>query len=84
VAQLNIPWEEGTSDKNVVALRQRLKEIQQWRLNFANKAYRERFLLAAETVARQVSRENYKTYVDQIYALMIDWGAPPREMSVGA
>jgi hypothetical protein len=83
-AQVNIPWEEqGTPSKSLVALRQRLREIQQWRLNFANRGYRDRFQLAAERVAKQVSNEEKinKRYLDEIYQLMLDWGAPLRHMT---
>jgi len=60
-----------------------LREIQQWRLNFANRGYRDRFQLAAEKVAKQVSNEEKinKRYLDEIYQLMLDWGAPLKHMT---
>jgi hypothetical protein len=86
-AQVNIPWEEeGTTSKSLVALRQRLREIQLWRLNFAHRQYRDRFQLAAEKIATQVSDDGaiYKRYTEEIYRLILDWGAPRRQMSAGS
>jgi hypothetical protein len=79
--------DEMIPEKNIVALRQRIREIQQWRLNFADKSFRDRFQLAAETVAKQVKAadgvDRTKTFVDEVYQLMIDWGAPLKHMTAG-
>jgi hypothetical protein len=84
-------WYASGSDSNILALRQRIRDIQQWRLNFGDKGFRDRFEIAARSVARQVKgherflgadeHEISKRYVEEIYPLMIFWGAPPVELA---
>ena len=71
----------------------RLKEIQQWRLNFGDATYRGRFIrigqMAAETFVKYVptdelggSQSVVKKFLAEVYDLMTDWGAP-RAMAAG-
>ncbi len=71
----------------------RLKEIQQWRLNFADARYRGRFIqigrMAAETFVQYAPTEELgdsssvvKKFLAEVYDLMTDWGAP-RAMAAG-
>lgn len=71
----------------------RLKEIQQWRLNFGDATYRARFIrigqMAAENCVQYAPPEELgdsqsvvKKFLAEIYDLMTDWGAP-RAMAAG-
>ena len=71
----------------------RLKEIQQWRLNFGDARYRGRFIqigrMAAETFVQYAatgelsdSPSVVKRFLAEVYDLMTDWGAP-RAMTAG-
>jgi hypothetical protein len=71
----------------------RLKEIQQWRLNFGDAKYRGRFIqigrMAAETFVQYAPTEErgdsqsvVKKFLAEVYDLMTDWGAP-RVMAAG-
>jgi len=71
----------------------RLKEIQQWRLNFADATYRGRFIqigrMAAEHFAQYAPAKELgdpesvvKKFLAEVYDLMTDWGAP-RVMAAG-
>jgi hypothetical protein len=71
----------------------RLKEIQQWRLNFGDAKYRVRFIrigqMAAETFIQYAPTEGLgdsqsvvNRFLAEVYDLMTDWGAP-RAMAAG-
>jgi hypothetical protein len=73
----------------MLLLKRRLKEMQQWRLNFGDQTPRERFLQVANDVAGVVQKEikndegspqrtiDTRLLVASIYDLLMDWGAPP-------
>lgn len=71
----------------------RVREIQQWRLNFVEITYRDRFTQighkAAEAFVQHLSAEErrdsesvVKKFLAEVYDLMTDWGAP-RAMVAG-
>jgi hypothetical protein len=84
--QLKFSAQEQNSSKEFAAFRQRLTEIQQWRLNFANEIYRTRFQSAAQAVAEHVRKQHsieqwkLELFAGEIYDLMTDLGAPPKHM----
>jgi hypothetical protein len=80
-AQIRLSPENDT--KTFVDLRQRLREIQQWRLNFLDRSYRDRFRLAAKAVAEKVTRDEkiVGVFLNEIYELTVLWGAPRRDMA---
>jgi hypothetical protein len=68
-------------------LKRNLKEIQSWRLNFAEESARSRFMEVANDVARNMRKEVAETgqqlpadfeakLVQSMYDLLTDWGAP--------
>lgn len=87
--QLKFAAQEQNPTKEFAALRQRLREIQQWRLNFANEIYRARFQSAAQAVGQHVSKQQsiepwmLDLFAGEIYDLMTDLGAPPKQMKAG-
>jgi hypothetical protein len=79
VRQVNLAERARNSTQEFAAFRQRLREIQQWRLNFANLTYRLRFQSAAQMVAKQfksMEQSQIEKFLNEIYDLMTDWGAP--------
>jgi hypothetical protein len=71
-----------------------LKETQQWRLNFGYPTFRERFMgmtaLAATVLSQKTSQTPAsdlstlkQSFLNEIYDLMTDWGAPAHTSSAG-
>ena len=87
--QLKFATQERNNTQEFASFRQRLTEIQQWRLNFANETYRARFQSAAQAVAQHVSKQQsiepwmLELFAGEIYDLMTDLGAPPKQMTAG-
>lgn len=83
------PTSSTTLSGQMFLLKRQLKEMQQWRLNFADQTPRERFLRVANDVTRVVQEEIKKdggsskptieanSLIGSIYDLLTDWGAPP-------
>ena len=72
-----------------------LKETQQWRLNFGYPKYRERFKGLASVAVTALSQDISdasapelntlkESFLNEIYGLMTDWGAPMNTQSAGA
>jgi hypothetical protein len=85
--QVNLAERARNSTQEFAAFRQRLREIQQWRLNFANLTYRLRFQSAAQMVAKQfksMEQPQVEQFLNEIYDLMTDWGAPLKHQTASA
>jgi hypothetical protein len=79
VRQFNLAEQARNPTQEFAAFRQRLREIQQWRLNFVNLTYRLRFQSAAQMVAKQfksMEQSQVEWFLNEVYDLMTDWGAP--------
>jgi hypothetical protein len=87
--QLNFGAQKRNPSQEFAGFRQRLTEMQQWRLNFANEIYRKRFQSAAQAVAQHVNEQQsieqwmLEQFAGEIYDLMTDLGAPPKHMTAG-
>jgi hypothetical protein len=87
VRQFNLDEWERISSQEFASFRQRLREIQQWRLNFANLPYRLRFQAAAQTVVKQfklIEQPQVEQFNNEIYDLLTDWGAPLKSNATSA
>jgi hypothetical protein len=87
VRQFNLAEQTRNSSQEFATFRQRLREIQQWRLNFADLTYRLRFQAAAQTVAKQfksMEESQVEHFLNEIYDLMTDWGAPLKQHAASA
>lgn len=86
VRQFDLAGQARSSTHEFAAFRQRLREIQRWRLNFANPTYRFRFQSAARIIAKQfkIEQSQVEQFLNETYDLMTDWGAPLKHQAAGA
>ena len=80
---LKLDLEQRNLDEDQQYFLRLLKETQQWKLNFGYPTYRERFLDVAQIAAATIKPSSTvdsqfleRSFLDSIYDLITDWGAP--------
>jgi hypothetical protein len=80
---------DKATSTGLAMMKQRIAEVQRWRLNFADSVVYDRFIQLVNGVASQAngffsSFEQQRAFVSEIKLLMIDWGGPRLALEAGA